>query len=127
MNITLETQNTNDGIRCTYKDGGDYAGTIAYLIAATDGKKWHSIPRDGEHAKFCTLEAAEYHMLAYAIESRMIASFISHDIGKRIRATQEMQHKCEGGAHAWRKQTAQEKSDNVVPACAVCGADAFES
>lgn len=60
----LNTEQKDDGIRCTYTDGR-YAGIIKYVNGS-----WRACPASNmQYQDFLSLPAAEFYMLAFAVEA----------------------------------------------------------
>jgi hypothetical protein len=69
MSITLNRVTKHDGIFITYPDGRP-AGEIHYK--PSDRQRWIAQPTWGFSHGFASLEAAEYYVLALAIERETI-------------------------------------------------------
>jgi hypothetical protein len=68
--LTLGTELTPDGIVCTASDSTP-AGIISRVSGSAGRKHWKADPINGPAVKFASLQAAEYYMLAMAIEARI--------------------------------------------------------
>lgn len=73
--LSLTTELTPEGIKCTYRDGRS-AGLITYTPADIDRGYpeaiWRALPEDAtrfSNVAFVSREAAEYFVLAMAIEA----------------------------------------------------------
>lgn len=78
MALSLNTENTPEGIKCSYEDGR-LVGVITYNADFND---WTVEPFVGnvaaswcmpEHRAFASLEAAQFYMLAVAAEREAVA------------------------------------------------------
>jgi len=72
MSISLNTNLTDAGVVCTFADTGEYAGIVRSSITKGGGIEWLACPAFGfgVNQLFSDLIAAEYLILAWAIEAR---------------------------------------------------------
>lgn len=72
MQLSLNTEITAEGIVCTYADNGENAGIIRHQPES----RWLACAAFGSGTSqlFNDLDAAEYHILAWAIEARAVAA-----------------------------------------------------
>lgn len=68
--MQLKTEMKSHGVECRFMNGA-MAGTIR--CSAKPGPRWIAEPVVGDHRAFYAMEAAEYYILAMAIEGQTAA------------------------------------------------------